>query len=189
MNGRILSFVKRNRLHVIGDGESSVRKLIKTSLVYNLGKPRPAGETVLDNDAAQYLRNEKLTLNTVPAKGERFYFKTLCNSGPIENVMDEAPEEVKRLVLRATEVVGAKLCAIDLISDDFTNDSKSARVAINEVNTSPALFNYGERLAPGVPDLSCTEEILRELFGLNSQNRPSMDAQIEPSNSAEVHPA
>jgi D-alanine-D-alanine ligase-like ATP-grasp enzyme len=50
LSGRILNIIKRNRLHVVGDGKSTVAQLLDHSLAYNIAGPRPTLQRILDND-------------------------------------------------------------------------------------------------------------------------------------------
>jgi cyanophycin synthetase len=164
LSGRILSIIKRNRLHVIGDGKSTVAQLLDHSLAYNIGRPRPTMQRILDNDTRQYLKNNNLSMKDVPGPSERFYLKTVCNSGPIEEVTDSAAENCKILSLKAEEVLGIRLCAVDLFSEDYSGPASKGQFVINEVNTSPVLFATGTPVGLGKPELRCTEEILKEIF-------------------------
>ncbi len=170
LKGRILSIVKRNRLHVIGDGKSTVAELVDHSLAYNIARPKPTMKQILDNDTRQYLKNNNMSLRDVPGTNERFYLKRMCNSGPIEEITDAAPDACKSLALKAAEVIGTNLCAVDLISDDSSGSASNAQFMINEVNTSPALFNNGAPVGLGEPELWCTEEILKEIFAANNHD-------------------
>jgi glutamate--cysteine ligase len=164
LSGRILSIVKRNRLHVIGDGKSTVTQLVDHSLAYNIARLRPTMQRILDNDTRQYLKNNDVSLNDVPGPNERYYLKMICNNGPIEDVTDDAPDACKSLALKAAKIIGAKFCAVDLISKDYSDPTSKGQFTINEVNTSPALFLTGAPLELGKTDLRCTEEVLREIF-------------------------
>ena len=139
-------------------------RLLEHSLAYNIAGPRPTMQRILDNDTRQQLKNNNLNMKDVPGPNERFYFKTVCNSGPIEEVTDSAPEICKSLALKAAEVLGIRLCAVDLFSEDFSNPASKGQFVINEVNTSPVLFATGTPVGLGKPELRCTEEILKEIF-------------------------
>ncbi len=164
LSGRILNIIKRNRLHVIGDGKRTVAQLVDHSLAYNIGGPRPTMQRILDNDTRQHLKNNNLSMKDVPGPNERFYLKTVCNAGPIEEVTDSAPEICKSLALKAAEVLGVRLCAVDLFSDDYSGPASKGQFVINEVNTSPVLLMTGAPVGLGKPKLRCTEEILKEIF-------------------------
>jgi D-alanine-D-alanine ligase-like ATP-grasp enzyme len=162
--GKVLSIVYRDRLHVIGDGSRTVDNLVDTDLHYNIGRPRPPRSRVLDNDALQHLRSKNVALSYVPKSGEKVYLKQMCNSGPIAEVRCEASRSISEAALAAARVTGAKFCAVDIIAEGDICSQEAQRFYVNEVNTSPALFNNKEPRPDGSPDTSCTEVVLASLF-------------------------
>ena len=166
LDGRIISIVKRNPIYVVGDGKRTLRQLISSDLVYNTGKSYPRMKKVLDNDARQYFKNNRTTLNHVPQDHEVFYCKTVCNSGRIEDVTDIAHDDYRNLGLKVVEVIRAKFCAVDLIAKDISLPMAIGNCVVNEVNTSPALDNNGVPLGSMRPNEAGAEEILRSIFSI-----------------------
>ena len=95
-----------------------------------------------------------------------FYFKTVCNSGRIEDVTDIAHDDYRNLVLKVVEVIRAKFCAVDIIAKDISLPMAIGNCVVNEVNTSPALDNNGVPLGSMRPNEAGAEEILRSIFSI-----------------------
>lgn len=159
LDGEIVSIVKRIPPHVVGDGETPLRLLIEmrnrkirektsTQIV-----PFPADAVTRKCIATQGFR-----LRSIPPPETTVFLRNVCNGGSVRDVSEMVHGSYGELAVKASECVGAKFCGVDLIATDVRERASMTNCAINEVNSTPALYivdapnrrkgmDIGERLA------------------------------------------
>ncbi len=171
LDGEVLGAVRRIPARVVGDGVSSVRVLVeaRNSLWRARGPDnRMFGPIAVDLEARRLLHREGMNPSSVPAKGREVQLRRVSNAsrgGEIGDVSGELHEDLRELALEAAEVMGPKLCGVDLIAQDPTRSRHLAPVFINEVNTTPGLA-IANAMVDGQPSTYASERILRYLFDL-----------------------
>ncbi len=141
---RLVSAVERLPANVTGDGASNLKRLItaenerraKDKSLFHLNPIR------IDNDVQQTLANNRMSLDHVPAKGERVFVRTVCNhrlGGMVEDVTDIIHPEVVKGCQDIMRIMQIKWGGIDLITKDISKPWAESGGKINEVNTGPGL--------------------------------------------------
>ncbi|TGK14705.1 bifunctional glutamate--cysteine ligase GshA/glutathione synthetase GshB [Leptospira fluminis] len=133
--------------NVIGDGSKSVKELVlekNRDPRRGIGHVTPLEKIRLEDTELGVLREQGLTVDSVPKGGEIVYLRRNSNistGGDSIDVTDEASSGYKRIAVEAAQAVGAKICGVDIIVKDL---SGSEDYRILELNFNPVLYihNY-----------------------------------------------
>lgn len=166
LDGELLDAVRRGPPVVVGDGRSSVRRLVELSNRKRLDAGFELAQVAIrpDLEMRRTLARHGLTLGTVPAAGQRVLLKSVVNDNTAEE--NESVESIADAVVaagrEAAEASGVRLAGVDLVTPDITRDLCEVGGVVLEVNTTPGFyyhyFRQGERRAIAVPVLrACLE--------------------------------
>lgn len=137
INGKCISVVHRRSSSVVGDGKKTIKELMadkdKEPWHYILDNPM-----VIDEPLKLFLKNQNLTLNSIPEKGQRIFLRRNSNcstGGESVDVTDTMPERFKKVAEKASKIFKAKICGIDIL----INDMNRPEYSIVEVNENPGI--------------------------------------------------
>jgi cyanophycin synthetase len=166
LDGELLSVVKRNPPHVVGDGVRTVQELIDE----NEANSPNGWDRRLDIDYQQFMRINQVDLQYMPRCDEVVYMKNACVyqgwPNQIVEVTNESHPDFIRCVKEINKVIRAKLCAIDVFATDITKPLSEVDFVVNEVNTTPALQAAYEPIAPNQFPDKVGVEILKHIFSI-----------------------
>jgi len=150
LDGELLDAVRRDPPSVVGDGEGTIRELVEKENERRLGQTSvPLGPLSIDRECRNTLRRARLTLASIPARGERVVVKRATNQGgdaESESVVEHIGPELRSAGALAASVVGARLAGVDVITTDPGASLESSGGVVHEVNTTPGLrFHYMAR--------------------------------------------
>lgn len=157
-NGRVIWALERVPGGVTGDGASTVAELLDTLNREATRAKRadsPLKPLVLDREALELLAEGGLSLQSVPAAGERVRLRRAANiasGGTPEAVFDRVHPDNRRLSERAAAALRLDIAGIDLLIPDISRSWKETGAAICEVNAQPTIGSttakhlYGEVL-------------------------------------------
>ncbi|WP_374447081.1 hypothetical protein [Stella sp.] len=162
-DGRIVHAVAGEPASVVGDGRTTVARLIAA---VNAGRDRGAREDGFrlspiptDALARRHLASQGLSPDDVPAAGRRVEVHPLpmlrFGAGWKTDVTDRIHPETARMVLRAVAVLGLDIAGVDLRTPDIGRSWKEVGAGLCEVNPQPSLtvhYNFAEPPDPGVAD-------------------------------------
>ncbi len=148
IDGRVWSVLRRKPAGVAGDGRTSVAGLIKkfnsmpqVAKAGDFSKPLIA--ISVDEIVQENLHEQKVTLKTVPHKGQWIYLRKTANvslGGTSHDATDEASMALKRYAARAAEALGLRVAGVDLAVKDLTASTpEKAGAEIIEINDSPGV--------------------------------------------------
>lgn len=146
IDGRCRAVLNRVPAHVIGDGKHTIQQLIS---IKNNDPRRGQGHTTplefiqLGEVERQILNEQNLTPKSIPKKGQQVSLRRNSNistGGDSIDVTDQVHPSYKRIAQKATKAVGAKICGVDIIAQDFQKKPTSKNYAILEVNYNPVLY-------------------------------------------------
>ncbi|WP_144289925.1 hypothetical protein [Ideonella sp. A 288] len=148
--GQVLSVVHRGA-SLLGDGTSTVSQLVsrenraRRELIDQAPRgARPVKDllTVVPHN----LSYQGLHRRSIPGAGQRVpaFGAYHCPATPDSDtdVTAIAHEDLVQLAIDAASAVGINLCGVDMICKDITRDRVAGGAVINEVNTSPALWDH-----------------------------------------------
>jgi cyanophycin synthetase len=132
--------------YVIGDGISTIEKLIKEKQL------KTEKQTELDDKLLQILKDKNYALASVIPKGEKVFIKrssSLAEGGEMRDVTDIVNSDIEKICVTASKIVGRALAGIDVICDDISKSPSKQSFNIIEINGKPDLYihykqNYGE---------------------------------------------
>ena len=147
LDGELLDAVRNRAPTVIGDGRSSVRRLVFAENRRRLAAGGDAGLAILrlDLDSRLTLRREGYDLGSVLPAGLRIPVKTVSNQTTIddkETVRDHISEELVADCATAVAALRLRLAGVDLIAPDIERSLSESGGRIGEVNGTPGLHHH-----------------------------------------------
>ncbi|MFO7792865.1 MAG: cyanophycin synthetase [Candidatus Saliniplasma sp.] len=145
IDDKVRAVAKRIPAHVVGDGKSSIEELVERE---NEDPRRGEGhQSVLTNirlrkEEKRFLRTRSLSPDSVPNEGEKVYLRVggnLSTGGISEDYTDRVHPKLKKIIEKASRIVGMDLAGIDIIAEDVTTHPDNMKWGIIEVNASPGL--------------------------------------------------
>ncbi len=174
VNGRMVAASERIPAHIIGDGRHKIIQLIE---IVNQDPERGDGHDksltrlTLDPLMMEFLREQDLTINSVPREGEVVYLRQCANlstGGTARDVTEIVHPHVREICERAARTIGLDVCGIDLISHDIAEPLREGD-AIVEINASPGLRMHCSPSEGSSRDVG--EAIVETLFPLGFDGR------------------
>ena len=144
LDNKIISTYERIPLNVIGDGSSNIRELLKRKQRTFIASNRDTRIRPDDPRMKQKLSSQKLSLRSVPRRGERIYLldnANLSSGGDAVDVTKTIHPEFKKLAITLTRDMGLRLCGVDIMVDGDIRSSPD-QYWILEVNAAPGLDHY-----------------------------------------------
>lgn len=137
VHGKCISVVYRRSASIVGDGKKTIKELMadkdKEPWHYILNNPM-----VIDEPLKIFLKNQNLTLDSIPENGQRIFLRRNSNcstGGESVDMTDIMPNFFKEIAEKASKVFGAKICGVDILIDDLNKSDYS----IVEINDNPGI--------------------------------------------------
>jgi D-alanine-D-alanine ligase-like ATP-grasp enzyme len=144
LDGKVISAYRRVPLNIVGDGTSTVRKLLRLKQARFVGASRDTVIRLEDKRIADKLRRQGLGTRSVVARGVRVYLMdnaNLSTGGDAIDVTRVIHPNFKRIAVELTRDMGLRLCGVDLMVDGDIS-RKPGRFWVLEVNAAPGLDHY-----------------------------------------------
>ncbi len=160
LDGRLLDAVERRPPTVVGDGKSTVARLVHRANQRRRERGLSAAQVFLkyDLDVARTLVAQGLTWRAVPESGRVVQVKTVINDNEaVDNVsvVDLIANETVEVGRQAAQAIGVRLAGVDIVTSDLTSDLTRAGGVVLEINTTPGLYIHEAKrpLSVAVPIL------------------------------------
>ena len=143
IDDKVAGILHRVPANVIGDGEKSITELVEIKNEDSLRGYHyrtPLEKIKLEENAELFLKQKNKNFNYVPKKDEVVYLRENSNistGGDSIDYTDEMPEKYKKIAIEAAKAVGAKICGVDMMLEDYSNED--GEYAIIELNFNPAI--------------------------------------------------
>ncbi|MEG2895520.1 MAG: bifunctional glutamate--cysteine ligase GshA/glutathione synthetase GshB, partial [Niameybacter sp.] len=143
VDDQVLGILHRVPANVIGDGEHSIKELVEVKNEDSLrgkGYRTPLEKINLDESAKLFLKHKNMSIDTIPSKNEIVYLRENSNistGGDSIDYTDRIPSIFKETAIQAAQAVGAKICGVDMMIEDYTD--QESRYAVIELNFNPAI--------------------------------------------------
>jgi cyanophycin synthetase len=172
LHGELLDAVVRRPPAVTGDGKLSIKALVKQENALRLeeGSERAQCPLKIDMDMANCLREQNLSLASVPGEGEIVRVKTVVNENRGRENESAAEGLSKSIIIegaRAAGVIGAKMAGVDVITCDPTVALSESGGAVIEVNTTPGYYYHYMKKGEPFP---VAIYVLKEVLGLRRRH-------------------
>lgn len=168
LHGELLDAVIRKPPAITGDGKSSIKALVEQENALRLerGSERAQCPLKMDYDMINCLREQGLSLVSVPGEGETVRVKTVVNENrgwENESATGVLSKSIITEGARAASAVGANLAGVDIITCDPSIALSESGGAVIEVNTTPGYYyHYMKRDEP----FPVAIHVLKEVLGL-----------------------
>jgi D-alanine-D-alanine ligase-like ATP-grasp enzyme len=134
----------REPANIVGDGRHSIGELIKIKNK-NRGDDytHPLLKIKTDDEVLRHLKNQSLSLDSVPKTGEKIYLRknsNLSTGGDSIDVTDEMPSFYKNIAMKAARSAGLKIAGIDIIIKNRTEAPSDQSYIVVELN-APAMLS------------------------------------------------
>ncbi len=142
LDNEVVGVYKRLAANVIGDGEKNIKNLIyEKNIVRKMNPFIRKREIKINSDLIEYLSLSNLTLESIPAKGERIYLRSqgayLKERDPVD-ITDEISEKIKSIAVNAmNSIPGLSHCDVDMLVNEETGEA-----VVNEINSRPQISNH-----------------------------------------------
>ena len=168
LDGEYLDAVRRDPPVVVGDGQSTIRRLVRAENVRRR-KQRPVSALsplLIDRDCRNYLAEHGLSPWYRPPAGAVIQVKRAVNENTAQqnhNVRTSVHPEIVALGANLVRDFGVRLAGLDLICSDIGKPLAETGGLFNEINTTPGLHHHALLADPaaGVP---VAERVLEHLF-------------------------
>ena len=144
LDKKVISAYERIPLNVVGDGKSSIGKLLNIKQRRFVASSRDTQIKADDPRIASKLAHQGISFRSVPTKGQRIYLldnANLSTGGDSVDVTGKVHPAFKKLAVKLTGDMGLRLCGVDLMIDGDISQ-KPGVFWILEVNAAPGLDHY-----------------------------------------------
>jgi cyanophycin synthetase len=175
IDGKFVAASKRIPAHVVGDGHSSIRKLID---IENRNPLRGQGHELsltkikADKDTHDQLQKYGYSLGSIPHEDEIVYLKSTANlstGGTAIDATDIIHPENKFMAERIAKLVGLDICGIDVMADNISTPIRENGGAVLEVNAAPG-FRMHLNPSEGKPR-NVAKEVVDMLYPEGTESR------------------
>jgi cyanophycin synthetase len=143
VNFQFTAAAKRTPACVTGDGVATVDELVaKVNLDprRGIGHEKVLTQINIDQQSLEYLTEQGMTPQSVPAAGEVVYLKRTANlstGGTSTDVTDIVHPSISFMAERIARIIGLDICGIDLMTSDISKPLDETGGAVLEVNAAP----------------------------------------------------
>ncbi len=146
LDKKVISAYERIPLNIVGDGKSTIKKLLKLKQKQFVASSRDTRIKVEDPRITIKLLHQGLSFQSIPAKGQRVYLldnANLSTGGDSVDVTQKVHPEFRKLAVKLTRDMGLRLCGVDIIVDGDISQ-KPNKFWILEINSAPGLDHYAK---------------------------------------------
>ncbi len=140
---KVAGILHRVPANVIGDGQKTIRELVEEKNqdpLRGYHYRTPLEKIKLGENEELFLKQQNKNFNYKPKKDEIVYLRENSNistGGDSVDYTDEMPERYKNIALEGAKSVGATICGVDMMIEDYRDENSS--YAIIELNFNPAI--------------------------------------------------
>ena len=147
LNGDLIDAVRRDSPQVTGDGKYTIRELIEeeNQKRINADEIIALSTISIDSDCKRTLKEQGLTLSSIPPGGEPIVIKTVPNhNNRFENhvVKNQVHEDIISQGRKICSQYRIELAGLDIITTDIGRPLNETGGVINEINTTPGLHHH-----------------------------------------------
>ena len=147
LDNKIISAYERIPLSVVGDGKSSILKLLKQKQREFIKNNRDTEINFKDQRINIKLQKQELTFNSILPKNKKVFLldnANLSTGGDSVDVTDTMHESFKKIAIKLTKDMGLRIAGVDIMvtKGDITKNPKDCSYYIIEINAAPGLDHY-----------------------------------------------
>jgi D-alanine-D-alanine ligase-like ATP-grasp enzyme len=146
LDDKLISAYERIPLNIVGDGKSTIAKLLENKQKQFVVSGRNTKIKISDPRIIRKLEHQGLSFQSIPNKNQKVFLldnANLSTGGNSIDVTDEVHPDFKKLAIELTRDMGLRLCGVDLmINGDISQPKKEFWVL--EINSAPGLDHYAK---------------------------------------------
>jgi D-alanine-D-alanine ligase-like ATP-grasp enzyme len=146
LDNEVISAYERVPLNIVGDGMSSVKKLLAEKQSAFILSGRDTKIKPDDFRIAEKLKRQGLTMKSAPENGVQVFLldnANLSSGGDSIDVTNAIHPEFQAMAIRLTKDMGLRLCGVDImVKGDIKN--KPEKYWVLEINSAPGLDHYAK---------------------------------------------
>ena len=147
LDGKFIDAVRRDQPVIVGDGKSTLRKLVALENASRLKAPAPSALSPLkiDHDARGWLALSGLSPSSRPQAGERVLLKRAVNENSAaqnHNVREMVHPATIEMAAALVSNLGVELAGVDILCNDISKPLGAKNGLISEINTTPGLHHH-----------------------------------------------
>ena len=163
LDNRVVSAYQRIPLHVVGDGKTSIQRLLEKKQKEFKRIGRDTTIPIDDIRITYTLKHLSFSRNSVPKKCECIQLlanANLSTGGDAKDVTKDIHPQWRKFAVQLTRDMGLRYCGVDLIVQGALSEPPNSFVVI-EINAAPGLDNYA---SIGKEQKNIVEEIYTKVF-------------------------
>lgn len=143
IDGKFVAAAQREPAFVVGNGADSIQTLIEKTNAdpqRGIGHEKNLTQIEVDVMTLRVLRNQKMTLDSVPERDQKVYLKdtgNLSSGGIATDVTDQVHPQNRLMAERVSKLIGLNIMGIDIIADTLELPLQEQACGILEVNAGP----------------------------------------------------
>lgn len=160
----VSAILHRVPANVVGDGIRTITELVEEKNKNPLrgkGYKTPLEKINLDDNVDLFLKQNNKDVSYIPNKDEIVYLRENSNistGGDSVDFTDDIPDRFKQIAVDAAKAVGAKICGVDMIINNYYDESSD--YGIIELNFNPAIHIHS------YPYIGKEREIAKDILKL-----------------------
>lgn len=145
INGKVEAVAERIPAYVVGDGRRTVQELVdivNSDPNRGIGHEKPLTRIAIDAVAITVLVKQNYSPQSIPEAGKIVYIRenaNLSTGGTAVDVTDVVHPVNKRLMERATRLIGLDVAGVDVVAEDITQPIREGTGAVIEINAAPGI--------------------------------------------------
>ncbi len=127
----------------MGDNVHTITELVEfknQNPLRGKGYKTPLEKIVIDDNVKMFLKGQDIDENYIPKLDETIYLRhnsNISTGGDSVDLTDEVDEVFKQIAVNGAKAIGAKICGVDIIIEDYKNPNSNYSVI--ELNFNPAI--------------------------------------------------
>jgi D-alanine-D-alanine ligase-like ATP-grasp enzyme len=147
LDNKIISAYERVALSLVGDGKSSILKLLKEKQRFFIKNGRDTRINFFDARIRIKLARQGYKFSSVLGKNKKIFLldnANLSTGGDSLDVTSTIHSNFKKLAINITRDMGLRICGVDIMvtKGDITMDPKKTKYYVIEINSAPGLDHY-----------------------------------------------
>ncbi|WKY48781.1 bifunctional glutamate--cysteine ligase GshA/glutathione synthetase GshB [Eubacteriaceae bacterium ES3] len=146
----VAGILHRVPANVKGDGVRTISELViekNKDPLRGKGYVTPLEKINIGETEIGFLKADNKTIETIPAQEEIVYLRENSNistGGDSIDYTEIIGDDYKNIAIASAQAVGAKICGVDMMINDITENATKSNYSIIELNFNPALHihNY-----------------------------------------------
>jgi len=147
---RCIGVMWHRTANVIGDGESTIRQLVRKKNTAKRASQPPLvsmfRQISLTKEIVAFLHQQGKTVNTIPRKGQVVWLQPrwkVFSGGDFVNITNQAHPSLKRLAVQVVRAIPElEFAGLDIFSKDAFKAQNKNTYSVTEVNHSPFMFSF-----------------------------------------------